>query len=602
MELRQPILVVLGHVDHGKTLLLDKIRGTAVQAREAGGITQHIGASMLPRETILEICGDLLAKFGFRMEIPGLLVIDTPGHEIFSNLRVRGGSAADFAILVIDVIQGCQPQTHEALEILLRRKVPFVIAANKVDLIPGWRDSGSLSIMESLKVQREEVVRNLEERLLRIIEVLSYYNLTAERFDRVRDFRREVAIVPTSAVTGEGIKELLAIIVGLTQKFMSKRLTVIETDVARGSVLEVAEEVGHGHVIKGVLIDGVLREGDYLMVYGRDGPIVTKIKALLMPAPLDEIRDPRKRLVRTEEVRPAAGVMISAPNLEEALAGSSFFAFSDPSRAEELKGELLKEVSAIQLSSEINGVILKADTLGSLEAMLSMCRRRNIPVRKTEVGDVTRTDVIEADIVGDKERVLGAILGFNVKVLPDAKEEARVRNVPIFIAPILYEVFERYERWKEEEIEKEKRATLATLTLPGVVEVLPGFVFRRSNPAIFGVRVIHGVIRPKVKLINKEGRTIGPIHQIQDRGESIPEAKSPREVAISIQKAAVGRGFDEGDKLYVDVPFRDAKIIADRFWGELDESTKKALLELAELKLKLGETPWLYIKGKRQEN
>lgn len=220
-------------------------------------------------------------------------------------------------------------------------------------------------------------------------------------------------------------------------------------------------------------------------------------------------------------------------------------------------------------------------------------------MRRTEVGDITRTDVIEADIVGSKERVLGAILGFSVKVLPDAEEEARVRNVPIFTAPVLYEVLEEYERWKQEEIEKERRATLASLTLPGVIEVLPGFVFRRSNPAIFGVRVIHGVIRPKVKLINKDGKTVGPIHQIQDRGESIPEARSPREVAISIQRAAVGRGFDEGDKLYVDVPFRDAKIIVDKFWDELDESTKSALLELAELKLRLGETSWLYIRSKR---
>jgi len=122
-------VAVLGHVDSGKTSLLDKIRGTGVQGREAGGITQHIGASFLPSETIQQMCGQLATKLkNPEQDVPGLLVIDTPGHEVFTNLRTRGGSAADIAILVVDTNRGFQPQTNESLKILQARKVPFVVA------------------------------------------------------------------------------------------------------------------------------------------------------------------------------------------------------------------------------------------------------------------------------------------------------------------------------------------------------------------------------------------------------------------------------------------------------------------------------------------
>ena len=139
MNLRQPVVVVLGHVDSGKTSLLDKMRGTAVQSREFGGITQHIGASLFPIETIKDITGNLYERISkYETQIPGLLVIDTPGHEIFANLRMRGGSAADIAILVVDVNKGLEAQTIESIEILRKRKVPFVIALNKVDMLSGW--------------------------------------------------------------------------------------------------------------------------------------------------------------------------------------------------------------------------------------------------------------------------------------------------------------------------------------------------------------------------------------------------------------------------------------------------------------------------------
>jgi translation initiation factor 5B len=311
VELRQPIVVVLGHVDSGKTSLLDNIRGTAVQAREVGGITQHIGASFLPIETIKEITGPLYAKLAkAESAIPGLLVIDTPGHEIFANLRTRGGSAADIAIVVVDVNKGFEAQTIESMDILKKRRVPFVIALNKVDMVAGWRTSIRF-ISEDVKRQDVAVQTLLDEKIYSVVGMLSRLGYPSEAFWRVKDFTREVAIVPVSARTGVGIPELLAVLVGLTQQYMGKKLERHTKDAARGIVLEFSEETGLGPSANIILLDGVLHQGDSIVIGKRDGAVSTKIKALLLPKPLDEMRDPRDKFKQVNEVIAAAGLKIT---------------------------------------------------------------------------------------------------------------------------------------------------------------------------------------------------------------------------------------------------------------------------------------------------
>ena len=172
MTIRQPIITVLGHVDHGKTSVLDYLRGTTLADREAGKITQHIGATEVPLDKIKESCGELLDLFKLEFNIPGLLFIDTPGHEAFSNLRKRGGSIADIAVLVIDINQGIQPQTRESIEILKSFKVPFIIAANKVDLITGWNSKDKIFI-KNLKNQAENVTKYFNNNFYKILGNLS---------------------------------------------------------------------------------------------------------------------------------------------------------------------------------------------------------------------------------------------------------------------------------------------------------------------------------------------------------------------------------------------------------------------------------------------
>ena len=583
MPLRQPIVCVLGHVDTGKTTLLDKIRGTAVQLREAGGLTQHIGASFFPLETLVEMTRKLMKSVKVTVKIPGLLVIDTPGHEAFTNLRRRGGSVADIAILVVDVIRGFENQTYESIEILKSRRTPFIVAANKIDLIPGWRSIPDALFLESYRAQDPYVREDLDNRLYNIMGTLSRLGFRSNRFDKVKDFTKTIAIVPVSAKTGEGVGELLAVLIGLTQQYLRDRLTTT-SGPARGTVLEVREEVGLGTTINAVIYDGVLRREDTIVVGGREKPIVTSVRAILMPQPLDEIRDPRKRFIDVEEVSAAAGVKIAAPDLEDAVAGAPIIAVGEGMPLEKAVEEVSQEVERLRISTDKVGIILKTDTLGSLEALTEGLRARGIPIRLADIGDVSKRDVMEAVVVGQEEPLYGVILAFNVKVLPDAEEEARAHRVRIFRNNIIYNLMDDYIRWMEEERERRERNVFDRLVKPGKVEVLRGFIFRRAKPAIFGVRVLAGVIAPNRELIREDGKNLGRISQIQEAGKPISLAEAGKEVAISMPKPIVGRHIREGDILYVDIPEEHAKMLRDRFAHRLSEDSLQALQELIEIK------------------
>ncbi len=573
-----------GMVVHNTTLL-DKIRGTAVVKKEPGEMTQHVGASMIPASVIEKIIEPLKQMFPIKLKIPGLLFIDTPGHEAFSNLRRRGGSIADFAILVVDVMEGVERQTIESIQILMSRKVPFVVAANKIDRIYGWKIHPDRPFLESIKAQSPRVVEELERRVYTIAGQLSNLGIPAERFDRIRDFRKAIAIVPVSAKTGEGIPELLAVLAGLTQKYLTKRI-MFTGGPAKGVVLEVKEITGLGTCIDTVIYDGILRRGDTIVVGGTEEPIVTKVRALLMPKPLEEMRVVGESAFKNvDEVVAAAGVRISAPGLDNALAGAPLYAVEDESRLDEVVKKVSEEVTQVRFTKDIKGVVVKADTLGTLEALVSMLESKGVPVRVADVGPLTKREVIEASIVARENRYLGVILLFNVKPLPDAEELARKEGVKIIEDSIIYRLIESYEKWVQEEKSKELYYELQKTVFPAKFQVLPGYVFRRRDPAVVGIRVLTGVIRPGYPIMRDDGRPLGKIYQIQHKGKSIPEAKAGAEVAISIVgNVLVGRHFDEGDILYTDPSEEDLKKVITKFRNQLTKDMLPLIREIIKIK------------------
>ena len=466
MPMRQPIVCMLGHVDTGKTSLLDKIRGTAVQMREAGGLTQQIGASYFPFDTLVAITQKLMQNVNLNVKVPGLLVVDTPGHEAFANLRSRGGSVADIAILVVDAMHGFENQTYESLNILKSRKVPFIIAANKIDRIDGWVSEENRPFMKSYQTQTKWVQEDLDNRLYNMMGTLSREGISSERFDRVRNFTKNVAIVPVSAKTGEGMGELLAVLIGLTQQYLEQKLQVTDGP-AEGTVLEVREEVGLGITLNAIIYDGTLHAEDTIVIGGKEGPITTKIRAILVPQPLEEIRDSKKKFNTIQEAHAAAGIKIAAPDIDEAIPGSPLIAVGGEITLEKAIEEVTSEMERLKVQTEQTGIMVKTDTLGSLEAIVESLRNKEIPIRVADIGDVSRRDVMEALSVKHEDPFLGAILAFNVKILPDAEKEARDQKVPIFWNDIIYNLMDEYIRWADDEREAKARKEYDTLIKPG---------------------------------------------------------------------------------------------------------------------------------------
>ncbi len=582
MPIRQPIVSVLGHIDTGKTKLLDKIRKSSVQAREVGGITQHIGASYFPVETLAKICGPLFKGLKKDVQIPGLLVIDTPGHEAFANLRKRGGAVADIAILVLDVLKGFEVQTYECIDILKERKTPFLVAANKIDRIPGWKPKDGETFSASYRSQDPYVQQELDKNLYHIMGTFSRLSLRADKFNNVKDFTKTIAIVPTSAITGEGVPELLAVLVGLTQQYLRARLKTTKGP-AKGTILEVKEEPGLGITTNVIIYDGVLQKGDLIVVGAKEKPIATNIRALLLPKPLDEIRDPRDKFSSVDSVSAAAGIKIAAPNLEEALAGAPLYAVPSEDHLEEYVKMVSEEVEQIKIATDLDGIVLKTDALGSLEAIAESLNRSNVPIKMADVGDVSKRDVTEASVVKEKEPIHGVILAFNVKVLPDAEEEAKNRDIPIFNHKTIYNLIDEYLQWVKTEEETRLEAEFDRLVKPGKLKFLPGYVFRKAKPAVVGVEVLAGRIKPKYALVKEDGRNIGEIMQIQDRGEAVSEANAGLQVAISLTKTIVGRHIHEGEVFYVRVPEAHAKVLLAKFQDRLTAEEIEALNEFVEI-------------------
>ena len=577
MPIRQPIVCVLGHVDSGKTLLLDKIRKTSVGAREAGGITQHIGASFFPVETLQNLIGTSMAAMKSGIEIPGLLVIDTPGHEAFTNLRRRGGSVADIAILVVDVMRGFEAQTHECIEILKARRTPFIVAVNKIDHVGGWKSQPDTPFMKSYAKQDPYVRTDLDNKLYDVMGTFSRLKISADRFDHVRDFTSTVALVPVSAKTGEGISELLMVLIGLTQQYLKKQLQTTEGP-AKGSVLEIKEEPGLGLTLNTIIYDGTLQKDDLIVIGGKDKPITTRIRAILVPKPLDEMRDPRDKFSSVEAVYAAAGVKIVASDIEGAMAGTPLYAVAPGETPAHYAQMIEDEIKRIRIAKQIEGVIIKADTLGSLEAIAEILKNSNVQVRVADVGDVSKRDVIEAAAVKSREPLQGVILAFGVKILPDAEAEANSRSVKIFNEQIVYHMIENYLDWVKTKSQAKLDQELQKLTRPAKIQIIPGFIFRRTKPAIFGAEVLAGTLKPRVHLIRAEdGEDMGELPQIQDEGKTVPEATRGMQVAVSLEKPTIGRHLFEKDILYVKVPEPDVRAFQTTYADQLDEEEKEVL-------------------------
>ncbi|KAF5390428.1 hypothetical protein D9757_005219 [Collybiopsis confluens] len=590
-NLRSPICCILGHVDTGKTKLLDKIRQTNVQEGEAGGITQQIGATYFPVEAIVTKTA-VMNKDGLQeYKIPGLLVIDTPGHESFTNLRSRGSSLCNIAILVVDIMHGLEAQTLESLRLLRDRKTPFIVALNKIDRLYGWEATPDGAFRESLAKQTRAVQREFEDRVSKTIVAFAEEGLNAILYYDNKNFARNVSLVPTSAVTGEGVPDMIMLLVNLTQQRMSDRLMYLSE--LECTVLEVKVIEGLGTTIDVVLSNGILREGDKIVICGLNGPIVTQVRALLTPQPLRELRI-KSAYVHHKEVKAALGVKITAPDLEKAIAGSRLLVCGPDDEEDDLKEEVMSDLATLLSSIDKSGrgVCVQASTLGSLEALLEFLKSSKIPVSGINIGPVHKKDVMRAATMLEKARELACILCFDVPVDKDAERMAEEMGIRVFKADIIYHLFDKFTAYNQEITEAKRRDAAPQAIWPCRLKIIAAFAKR--DPIILGVDILDGTLRVGTPLAvvkvdpttqKKEIIDLGKVTSLEINHKSMEIVKKSQAgggVAVKIEHAVYqsakmfGRHFDEKDELMSHITRLSIDVLKSSF--RTDVSTEEWML------------------------
>ncbi len=573
--IRQPIITVAGHVDHGKTSLLDSIRGTLVAEKEAGLITQKISFTLFPAENIRKGCS-LIDKYKIPLKIPGFLFVDTPGHQAFTNLRKRGGSLADLAVLVIDINEGIMPQTAEVLNILKQNKTPFVVALNKLDKISGWRKL-SEDLKENIGKQAINTKNLFQEKFYTIIAALESHGFKSGLFFEIDDFTKTIALVPCSAKTLEGLPELLMVLCGLSQKFLEKRLGLGED--AKGVIFEIKKEKTQNY-IEAILYDGKLKQGKEIVIASFENPIVTKIRVLEELLPLSNKFSPKK------EVSAATGIRMQLTETEKILPGMPFQILKG--NIAQIEKEFKKDLGEIKTDKE--GIIIKADSLGSLEALIVLLKQNNIKVLRAGIGNISKKDITQAKANLDINPVYCCIAGFNVAIDEEDISETETGKVKILTDGVVYKLIENLQKWQEEkkkEIEKEKMTGMASIFK---LEILPEYIFRNSKPAIFGVKVLAGKLKQNIPVIDEHGEKISRIKAIQSGGKTINTAEKNIEVAISLPGITFDRQLKNVKSLYSDLTEEQFK----KFKANkelLSQEEIRVLQEIAEIKRK-GKAVW----------
>uniref|UniRef100_A0A8B9LSM3 Eukaryotic translation initiation factor 5B n=1 Tax=Astyanax mexicanus TaxID=7994 RepID=A0A8B9LSM3_ASTMX len=586
-KLRAPVVCVLGHVDTGKTKILDKLRHTHVQDGEAGGITQQIGATNVPLDTIVEQTKMVKNFDRETIKIPGMLIIDTPGHESFGNLRNRGSSLCDIAILVVDIMHGLEPQTIESINLLKEKKCPFIVALNKIDRLYDWKKGPETDVVATLKKQKKNTKDEFDERAKAIIVEFAQQGLNAALFYENKDQRTFVSLVPTSAHSGDGMGNLIALLVDLTQTMLARRLA--HCDELRAQVMEVKALPGMGTTIDVILINGRLREGETIIVPGVEGPIVTQIRGLLLPPPLKELRV-KNQYEKHKEVCTSQGVKILGKDLEKTLAGLPLLVAHKEDEVPVLRDELVRELkqtlNAIKL--EEKGVYVQASTLGSLEALLEFLRTSKVPYSGINIGPVHKKDVMKASTMLEHDQQYAVILAFDVKIERESQEMADSLGVRIFSAEIIYHLFDAFTKYREDYKKQKQDEFKHIAVFPCKLRILPQFIFNSRDPIVMGVTVEAGVLKTGTPLCvpSKGFVDIGIVTSIEVNHKPVDTAKKGQEICIKIEPIPgespkmYGRHFEAVDIIVSKITRASIDALKNWFRDEMQKSDWQLIMEL----------------------
>jgi len=555
-SLRSPVICVLGHVNTGKTKILDKIRNTNVQNKEAGGITQQIGASKIP-------VNDLFFS--------DLLFIDTPGHTSFCNLRIRGTSLCDIAILVIDIMHGLESQTIESINILRKNRTPFIIALNKVDILNQWNTVVDNKDLDKL-IHFNTLYKN-------IIVQLGMQGLNAKLYYNNDNMREYVSIVPVSAITGYGIDNLLSHICSLSHERLYKQLMYSEN--LKATILEIKVLSGFGTVIDVILSNGSLNENDTMIIASINGPIVTQIKSIFIQK--DNLYESCKTIKATNACR------IVAKDLDQSLVGFPIkiaHNYNEINTCKEELIELLKEYNNIKVSE--HGVFIHASSFGAIEALIDLLNSQNIPYAGVNIGLINKHNIIKASTMHNHNPLYAVILAFNIKIDIEIQKLANEHNVRIISADIIYHIFDKYMALYNEYKLKKQQEYKHIMVYPCKLKILPQYIFKTRGPIILGVKVEEGILKKDTVICTEHNGTIvelGKVASIQINNIDIYEAIKDKEVCIKIinigdSPKMFGRHFTETSVLMSKITRESIDVAKNYFRDELSKNNWRLIINL----------------------
>ncbi|ELQ74621.1 Translation initiation factor 5B (eIF-5B) [Trachipleistophora hominis] len=578
---KAPIVCILGHVDTGKTKILDKLRESNVQGGEAGGITQQIGATFFPYS---ELVNKTNTKFDFDNDVPGLLVIDTPGHETFANLRSRGSSMCDFAILVVDVLHALEKQTLESIELLKLRKTPFLIALNKIDRIYKWRsETGGF---HNFDLQRQSSVTKAEfiEKSNHIILKFAEMGLNTRLFYENPDERKFINIIPTSAITGEGLSDLVNKIIELSSKYMKNKITF--KDKMEATVLEVKNVEGIGITVDAIVSNGTLSENDRIVLCGMDGPIVTNVRSLLVPEPLKELRV-KSVYKNIKCVKASLGIKIVANDLERTIAGSRILKITDYGSEEDAKQQVMEDIKELTNLEKV-GIHLQASSLGSLEALIALVKNERIPVASVGIGkNLSRKDVLKMKAIKEKDAHVGIMLCFDTKIDKEMTDLAESQHIKIFEAQIIYNLIDKYKEYTENLISTNKKKNMAELIYPCKLQIIPEYVFTKRSPLVLGVEILEGKLKTNMPLFvmhQDEIVQIGKVTSMIMEKKSVDVADKGSKLSIKIETTdapkLIGRDIKLTDLMYSTLTRKSIDVLKEFYKDEITDDAWRLVMDI----------------------
>jgi len=590
-RLRAPIVCILGHVDAGKTKILDKLRHSNVQLGEAGGITQQIGATFIPIENIQTHISKISEKFQTKSRIPGILLIDTPGHASFTNLRSRGSSLCDIAVLILNIDKGIEKQSVESLDLLRMRKTPFIVALNQIDRTYNWKSYPWSGFEDSYRKQKEQQKRLFNEKVEQNQMQFIKNNINTELYYKNTNMKEYVNLVPTSAITGEGLPDLLGLLVYLTDNYLIRQITFKEE--VKCSILEVKVLESVGTTIDVVLVNGTIHVGDKIVIGGLLGPIKTVVKIILLPKPMKEMRV-KCEYERYDEISGAIGVKIFCPDLENALAGSPLYVYKTEEEAEHYCNEISKDFNSIvqkYLNKKGKGIMVQASTLGSLEAILTFLNEQKVEVAVVGVGNLNKKDVIKLQIKhAEDENVMKedlVILCFDNKVLPEAQKVADENGIKIFVDDIIYHLFDKFIEFKNKSILERKKEKEKEAIFPCSLKTV--MFINKKDPLIIGVSVTEGVLKIGTPIYCVEKNLpLGVVESIEREKKPINNVRpNDGDVAIRIKVAdsslAAGRHFDESSTYVSQITRNSINALKNYFREDMTTDDWKLVIKLKKI-------------------